>query len=108
MIGVHIPKMCTSFKSNSIRALFKKLNVGSVGPIIIQDSPNSAIFNNYGRSVDVFFRQYYDTPRSLEFKNSVMDPHKNFFLLYNTHFLEFKPIEDPNQLSTQLSTIKMS
>ena len=100
MIGVHIPRICTSFKSNNIRALFGKLDVGSVGPIVIHDSPNKAIFDNNGQSVDVFFRKYYDIPRSLAFQDAVMDPNKTFFLLHNKHLLELKPIEDTSILST--------
>lgn len=107
MIGVHIPKMCTSFKSNTIRALFRNIDVGSVGPIVIHDSPSNAIFNNKGQSADVFFRTYYNIPRSLDFKHAVMDPNKNFFVLYNKHLLEFKPIKDPNQMLKHYSAINL-
>ena len=88
-------------------SIFRNLDVGSVGPIVIHDSPSNAIFNNKGQSVDVFFRSYYDIPRSLEFKNAVMDPQKNFFVLYNKHLLEIKPIKEPNQVMKIDSTVNL-
>ena len=93
MFGIHIPNMCRTVKSKHVRELFKQINVGYVGPIIIKFSPDSNNFDNYKQSATVYFRKFHDIPRSHEFKDIIMDPNKNLFVLHNNHYFEFKPIE---------------
>ena len=90
MFGINIPNMCRTIKSKHVRDLFKEINVGYVGPIIIKFSPDS---NNFKQSANIYFRKFHDTPRSYEFKDIIMDPNKNLFVLHNNHYFELKPLD---------------
>ena len=60
MFGIHIPNMCRTVKSKQVRELFKQINVGYVGPIIIKFSPDSNNFDNFKQSANIYFRKFHD------------------------------------------------
>ena len=90
MIGVRIPKLCTSISSQELRGFFRQINVGSVSTI---DFDNVCL-GTATRSGNVYFRQIYDIPRTQQFINHVSCPNTNVVYLYKKQILEFKPIFD--------------
>tara|TARA_B100001027_G_C16236687_1_gene317347 strand:+ start:252 stop:527 length:276 start_codon:yes stop_codon:yes gene_type:complete len=82
MFGIHIPNLCKNVKVHNIKQLFKQLDIGFVGPILLD--------NQYA---NVYIRKLHDNHRSNEFRNIIMDPNKKLIVLYNNNYLEFQPLE---------------
>lgn len=91
MFGIHIPNLCKNVKVHNIKQLFKQLDIGFVGPILLD--------NQYA---NVYIRKLHDNHRSNEFRNIIMDPNKNLFIFHNNHYFEFKPIDSEEIYSDYL------
>jgi len=88
MIGIHIPKLCTSVTANCLRGWFRQIDVGTVSTVDF----NNLCLGTATRSGNVYFRKLYDIPRTNKFISDVKDPNTNVIFLYKKQMLEFKPI----------------
>ena len=93
MIGIHIPRLCTSVSANCLRSWFKQVDVGTISTVDFDNLCRGTAT----RSGNVYFRKLYNIPRTQQFIERVTNPDTQVFFIYKKQMLEFKPILESKQ-----------